>query len=212
MAQAALFKRHTMPALALWPLTAAVVALLALGAGLGYGAWSKSHRFIGTDLGRSIAPGFTLTDQDGRRVSLSDFRGKPVALTFLYSHCPDTCPLIARKLGWALDQMGADAGRVAVVAVSTDPVHDNRASVQSFLQRYGVAGRMEYLTGSPARLQPVWQGYHIAAEELPADTPGGSVLHTAGINVIDQQGRERVYLDGESFLPADLVHDWSLLL
>ena len=186
--------------------------MLALGAGLSYGSWSSSHRLIGTGLQFDVAPGFTLTNQDGRQVSLSDFRGKPVALTFLYSHCPDTCPLIARKLGWALDQIGRDANKVAVVAVSTDPAHDDRLSVQRFLEKYGVAGRMDYLLGSPSQLQPVWQAYHIAAEQLPASTPGGSVLHTAGLYLIDQQGRERVYLDGGDFLPSDLIHDWKLLL
>lgn len=213
MAQAGLLKRPFDLRPLLWPLVAlAGVALLALGAGLAYGSWSSSQRFIGTDLQLDSAPGFTLVNQDGRHVSLSDFRGKPVVLTFLYSHCPDTCPLIARKLGWALDQMGPDASKVAVVAVSTDPNHDDRLSVQSFLQKYGMAGRMDYLLGSPGQLQPVWQAYHVAAEQLPAGSPGGDVLHTAGLYVIDQQGRQRVYLDGDDFLPSDLVDDWRLLL
>src|SRR5579883_1087073 len=67
----------------------------------------------GTDLGSTNAPDFRLTDQFGNAVSLSQFRGHPVVLTFLYTHCPDQCPLIADKIHLALEKVGSRAAILA---------------------------------------------------------------------------------------------------
>ena len=193
----------------LWPLLAVVgVALLALGAGLGYGAWSKAHSLIGTSLHGDPAPNFTLIDQTGRQVSLADFRGKPVVLTFLYTHCPDVCPIIADKLRSASDKLGAGSSKVAIVAITTDPAHDDRLSIERFSQQHGMTGRWSYLIGSPGQLEPVWKSYYVAAQPIAGD----QVLHTAAVYVIDKQGRERAYLDGGDFLPDELVHDLNMLI
>src|SRR5947209_8914395 len=88
----------------------------------------------GTDLGSQPAPDFRLTDQFGKRVSLSQFRGKPVVLTFLYTHCPDVCPLTAEKLHTTVLDLGKDASRVAVIAISMDPKGDTRGAVVNFSQ------------------------------------------------------------------------------
>src|SRR5712692_7361094 len=124
-----------------------IVAALALVVGLGFGRWSSSHRLVGTSLGGVEAPGFTLTNQDGQRVSLADFRGKPVVLTFLYTHCPDVCPIIADKLHSATDKLGADRSKVAIVAITTDPTHDDRLSIERFSEQHGMTGKWSYLIG-----------------------------------------------------------------
>jgi len=154
------------------------------------------------------APGFTLINQDGRQISLSDFRGKPVVLTFLYTHCPDVCPIIADKLRTASDQLGPDASKAAILAITTDPSHDDRLSIQRFSDEHGMTGRWNYLVGSPGQLEPLWKAYYVAAQLLS----DSSVMHTAAIYVIDKGGRERVYIDGGDFAPADVVHDVRLLM
>src|SRR5215470_1019174 len=65
----------------------------------------------GADLGGAAAPNFRLSDQFGNPISLSQFQGKPVVLTFLYTHCPDTCPLIADKLHLTLTKLGSDSSK-----------------------------------------------------------------------------------------------------
>src|SRR5229473_5572613 len=93
----------------------------------------------GTDLGGTPAPDFHLTDQFGKPISLSQFQGKPVILTFLYTHCPDACPLTAEKLHAAMQSLGSQAQQVGVLAVSTDPKGDTKAAVLTFSK----AHRME---------------------------------------------------------------------
>src|SRR5690242_14255293 len=82
----------------------------------------------GTGMGGSPAPNFRLTDQFGKSVSLAQFRGKPVVLTFLYTHCPDICPLTAEHLHSTMLELGKDAQNVAILAVSTDPLRDDQAA------------------------------------------------------------------------------------
>src|SRR5438067_13499228 len=77
----------------------------------------NSSGLQGTDLGGVPAPDFRLTDQYGKSVSLSQFKGKPVVVTFLYTHCPDQCPLTAEKLHAVMQSLGSDAQRVGVLAV-----------------------------------------------------------------------------------------------
>ena len=209
MAEVSVLKRRPGLPLFVWPLVAlAGVAVLALGAGLGYGVWSKSHSLIGTSMRMDPAPNFTLINQQGQQVSLADFRGKPVVLTFLYTHCPDVCPIIADKLRNATNKLGADASKVTILAVTTDPTHDDRLSIERFSEQHGMTGRWTYLIGSPSQLEPVWKSYYVAAQLLPST----EVIHTAAVYVIDKQGRERVYLDGGDFLPDELVHDLRLLM
>src|SRR5206468_9646600 len=70
----------------------------------------------GTDLGGTPAPNFRLTDQFGKSISLSQFQGEPVILTFLYTHCPDACPLTAEKLHAAMQSLGSETQQVGVLA------------------------------------------------------------------------------------------------
>src|SRR4029077_10929143 len=85
----------------------------------------------GTDLGSTAAPDFHLTDQLGKPIALSQFRGEPVVLTFLYTHCPDVCPITAETLHTTQAQLGKDAARVTMLAVSVDPKGDTQTAVQA---------------------------------------------------------------------------------
>lgn len=166
----------------------------------------RASSLVGTGLNGTPAPPFSLIDQDGQQVSLEQFRGKPVALTFLYTHCPDACPLIADELRQATDILGPDVGKVAILAVSTDPRHDDRASALNFGQVHGMASRWHYLLGSPEQLNPVWKSYYIGV------TPGESeVMHSEAVFLIDKTGRERVLL-GLPFSAKDLAGDLRKLL
>lgn len=102
------------------------------------------------------APTFSLKDASGRPFSLVGACGQVVLLTFLYTHCPDVCPLIATKLQVTLGQLGSDAEQVRVVAVSVDPVGDTPASVAQFSAAHQMTGKWVYLLGSLDQLAPVW--------------------------------------------------------
>ncbi len=136
------------------------------------------------------APGFTLTDQFGRTVSLSSLRGHEVVLAFIDSRCETVCPLTAAVLRSALQRIGpADAGRVELVAVNADPAATRVADVYRFSQETGMLHEWRYLTGSPQQLKAIYAAYqvYVCVER------DGAVVHTAAIYLIDPRGRERLY-------------------
>jgi len=171
---------------------------------------ANSSGLQGTDLGGVPAPNFRLTDQFGRPVSLAQFKGKPVVLTFLYTHCPDQCPLTAEKLHAVMLSLGSDAQRVGVVAVSTDPRRDTTAAALNFSQVHRMENYWHYLLGTESELSPVWSSYSVYAAPTPTST-GGSVAHTTAVYIIDKQGRERVFF-GSDFTSAQLTKDLQILL
>ncbi len=179
------------------------VILLALA------ACSQTATLKGTDLGKDPAPDFQLTDENGKTVALSGLRGRVVVLTFLYTTCPDVCPLIADHLRLANEQLGSAPDKVAFVAVSVDPEHDTPAAIQIFDGQHRLNGTLIYLNGPRALLQRVWSDYYIASE-ANADSPEG-IAHSTRVIVIDKAGKQRVNLDSD-FDPSDLAYDVRALL
>src|SRR5689334_995495 len=108
-------------------------------------ACSKPPPLAGTDLGATPAPDFALADQNGETVQLAALRGRPVVLTFLFTQCPDVCPLTADKLRKTADLLGPSADQVAFVAVSTDPPHDDAAAAKAFVEQHRLTGRLRFL-------------------------------------------------------------------
>jgi protein SCO1 len=143
------------------------------------------------------APQFRLRDQDGRTVSMGDYRGRAVVVTFVYSHCRDTCPAQVQAIRGALDRLGHD---VPVLAVSVDPAHDTPDSARRFLLQQHVTGRVRFLLGTHAQLQPVWRGYGIAPQRRGLE-------HSAYVVLVDRHSRQRVGFPGSQLTPEDLEHD-----
>jgi protein SCO1/2 len=162
----------------------------------------------GTDLGSIPAPDFQLKDQFGNPISLAQFKGKPVVLTFLYTHCPDVCPLTAEKLHTTMQSLGKNTQQVAVLAVSMDPKGDTASAAQNFSKVHKLGDYFHYLLGTHNELAPVWASYSVDAQ---AATSNGTVSHSSAIYVIDKQGRERVLLDN-GFSSSQLAADLKILL
>ena len=138
------------------------------------------------------APAFSLTDQDGRAVTLASLRGKVVLLTFLDpARARSDCPLIAQEFRQAGQLLAADTAQVELVAINYNPVNTQVSYIQAFDRQEGLAGvpNWLYLTGTPAQLQQVWRHYGVPqAEILPA---GSMVGHGDYAFVIDQAGHMR---------------------
>ncbi len=140
------------------------------------------------------APGFGLTDQHGRQVTLASLRGKVVLLAFLDPMCVTDCPLEAQEFRQAGQLLGADARRVELVAINLNPLYNGVSYIQAFDREEGLAGVPDwlYLTGSPALLRQAWRSYGIADQALP----GGAMLgHSDVAFVIDRGGLVREELD-----------------
>ena len=162
---------------------------------------ASSSGFDGAPIPPSpLAPGFTLTDQDGRAVSLSSVHGRVAVLAFLYSTCGATCTLIAQQIRGALDELPHP---VPVLIVSADPATDTPASVARFLAKVSLTGRAQYLSGSSAQLRPVWRAYRVH----PASAGRATFNRFAFLLLLDARGRERVLFEPEQLTPEALAHD-----
>jgi len=137
----------------------------------------------------AAAPSFRLRDQADRIVGPQDDRGHWTAVTFLYTNCPDVCPLIANQLAAA---QRADPD-LRVIAVSVDPKRDTRAAIRRFLAAHHTGPRFRFVRGDRAELRPVWAAYHVAS--LPGSS--GTVSHSAVTLLVDPKGKERVLFDAQ---------------
>jgi protein SCO1/2 len=183
----------------------ALVATLSL---VGCGSAEQHPHFAGGVLEHPAPPpDFTLRDQRGRAVHLQALRGKVVLLTFLYTHCPDVCPITAANLNTALQRLGGERSRVVVLAVSVDPVGDTHASVLSFIRRHRLLPQFHYLTGRRATLERVWRMYNVVAVRRGP----GDVDHTLYTLLVDRSGTGRVLFDVKA-TPAAVAHDVRQLL
>ena len=156
------------------------------------------------------APAFTLTAQDGRRVSLADCRGKVVAVTFIYTSCVDACPLLTAKMAGLQKRLGPHFGpKVFFVSITVDPERDTPAVLRRYAEGHGVnpAG-WAFLTGSPEEIREVARGYGIYYRKQA----GGDVDHSFLTSVVDQQGILRVQYAGIRFDPDELLRDIQALV
>jgi protein SCO1/2 len=156
------------------------------------------------------APNFTLTATNDRAVSLRDLRGAVVVVTFIYTRCADTCPLLTTKLVAVQRALGGDAeGAVAFVAVTVDPRRDTPAVLRQYARRHGADGTgWSFLTGAPAAVRDVTNRYGVYARRAA----GGDVDHTFLTSIVDRQGTLRVQYVGVAFDTDEMLGDIRSLL
>lgn len=158
----------------------------------------------GTVSPRRAAPPLVLKDVDGNTVDIRSFAGSPVLVTFVYSHCPDVCPLIMSNMRQARIDAGAAGRRTRVIAVSVDPEGDTPQAVRSFLAQRRVAGFVHYLIGTRAELEPVWTAWNVATQ-VPKTDPE-LVEHSALIYGVTASG-ELATAYPVGFKAADMARD-----
>jgi protein SCO1/2 len=147
------------------------------------------------------APDFSLRDEQGKPVSMRSLRGRPVVVTFLYTHCQDTCPITAQTIRGALDDLGHD---VPALAISVDPPNDTPSSARKFLAEQRASGRIRFVLGSRAQLRKLWKGYAITPQRVTQE-------HMARITLVDARGLQRVGYPTSEATPERLAHDLRLL-
>jgi protein SCO1 len=193
---------------------AGAVALVAIGATPGGKARSEARAddfdAAAVLTPATTAPALELRNYLGQPVSIDSYRGKAVLVTFLYTNCPDICPLITSNLRVALNLLGAkEAAKVQVIAVSVDPRGDTPKAVAAFLARHEMTGRMQYLVGSAKELARAWKAWGVGSER-DADQPQ-FINHTGVIYGITASGK-RLTLYDSSFEPSEIAHDVPLLV
>ncbi len=154
---------------------------------------SANQSYGGTQLD-DIASDFRLTDQIGSDVSLSDFRGKVVVLTFMDSQCKDTCPITGAHFRKAYKQLNQnEASQVVFLGINVNVKANAVADVLETTQAWHMdeIPSWHFLTGEAEALEPVWKDYDITVQPLP---DGSGIMHTPGTFLIDPSRQKRWYL------------------
>ena len=151
------------------------------------------------------APSFALTSQDGTPATLTELRGKVVAVTFVYTGCPDICPLLTAKMVRVQDELGPKFGtKVAFVSITLDPEHDTSQVLREYADLFGARREgWTFLTGTSESIRDVAHRYGVYFRR----NQDGSVEHTQLTTLVDPVGDMRVQYLGARFDPEELRHD-----
>jgi cytochrome oxidase Cu insertion factor (SCO1/SenC/PrrC family) len=145
---------------------------------------------LGTSLGSKPAPDIKLVNQFGQPMSLSQFRGRVVMLSFEDSECTTVCPLTTQAMVLAKELLGKAGNSVQLLGVDANPDAIKVADVMDYSRVHVMINQWDFLTGSLAQLKSVWQSYDIAVQ-----IESGQIDHTPALYVIDAQGRlQKIYL------------------
>lgn len=180
------------------------VLLVAL---LGFGGTAFAHKSAKEARLPQIgaAPEFTLTDIDGKKLSLADLRGQVVALTFIFTRCTDTCPMLTAKLVSIQRKLStALKPKVFFAAITVDPERDTPDVLKRYAQAHSAdPARWAFLTGTREEIAEVTRGYGIYNKKQTK----GDVDHTFLTSLIDAEGTLRVQYLGWRFKPEEFSAD-----
>ena len=193
-----------------------VFLLLALATGLLGGCdrlspSANKEPFKAVDItGAEYARELSLTDPDGKRRTLDDFKGKVTLVFFGYTQCPDVCPTTMAELAKVKQDLGKDGERVQGVFVSVDPERDTAEVLKAYTGSFGPG--FIGLRGTPDEIKTAARNFKVFYAKVPGKTEGSYTMdHTAGTYVFDAQGRVRLFVRYGSGADA-LRHDLKLLL
>lgn len=149
-------------------------------------------------------PDFTLTDQNGAKVRLAQFRGEPLGVTFLYTTCPDVnaCPMTMAKVS-KLDAMLRQKKFGHLLVVTVDPEHDTPSVLRDYAEKAGAdAKRWSFLTGAPSDVANVASRFGVLYVRK-----GAQLLHQQAVAVVDPEGRLATISYGENWEPEQILRD-----
>lgn len=140
-----------------------------------------------TSQGTMFGGPFTLTDTNGRSVTEASLKGRPHAIFFGFTRCPEVCPTTLSSLTRLHEALGKDAQRLQIVFVSVDPGHDTPASLGTYLAAFPVP--VTGLTGTPAQLAQIQKGYGVYVKKVPLEGGDYTIDHTATVYLMDARGQ-----------------------
>jgi len=160
--------------------------------------------------GADYAKDFSLTDHNGQRRSLQDFRGKVVVVFFGFTQCPDVCPTSLAELAEVKKQLGADGDKLQAIFVTVDPERDTAPVLKAYMANFDPS--FLALRGTPEELAAMAKDFKVYYKKVEGKTPTSYTMdHSAASYVYDPQGRLRLYTRYGSGAQA-LASDIRLLL
>ncbi|TIW74210.1 MAG: SCO family protein [Mesorhizobium sp.] len=159
---------------------------------------------------KGAAPDFTLISQDHKPVTLHDFRGKVVAIAFIYTYCTDVCPMLTAHMASVQEKLGSAFGpKIAFISITVDPERDTPDVLKEYAQNFGADLKgWSFLTGDPAVVREVGRKYGVIAKKVA----NGDVDHTLLTSLVDPNGILRVQYLGVRFDLEEFRDDLVSLL
>lgn len=127
---------------------------------------------------------FSLLDGDGKPVTEATLRGRPVAMFFGFTHCPDVCPTTLAEAATWLEALGPDGKDLRFVFVSVDPERDTPEVLKSYIAAFDP--RVTALTGSSEQVDAMIKAYRVYARKVPLEGGGYTMDHTAGVYLMNR--------------------------
>ena len=205
------------------------VSGLVLLTSVGYAGWSRSQAQSLEDFGE--APAFELTDHLERAVRSEELRGKVVVANFVYTNCPDICPLLSLRMKWLQERLRQEqllGSRVQLLSFTVDPARDTPSVLRGYAERFQAdPGAWWFLTGPEDVLVPlIHKRFYLAVQTIPALGPSPSgghdhgeeprnpyeMMHSGRFALIDRQWRVRAWYDGQDLDLDRVLRDVRQLL
>lgn len=130
-----------------------------------------------------------LTDQSGAPFRAARLAGRPYALFFGFTHCPDICPTTLLQMSHLLQQLGADADRLTILFVTVDPERDTAEALKSYLTSFDP--RIIALTGAPEQIKSVAAAWKAVYDRIDEGNSSYTIAHSAHVYLMDLSGRQR---------------------
>jgi protein SCO1/2 len=130
---------------------------------------------------------FALTDHRGRAVTEADFRGKPVAIFFGFTHCPDVCPTTLGEMTGLIEALGPAADRVHWLFVSVDAGRDTPETMAAYLEAFD--RRILGLSGTEAQVEQAARSFRVYYRRVALEGGGYTMDHSASLFLLDAAGR-----------------------
>lgn len=185
---------------------------------LAAGCDNGKPQFRHTDVsGADYAKGFALTDHNGKKITLADYKGKVVTVFFGFTQCPDVCPTALAEMREVVAKLGPDGAKLQVLFITVDPERDTQALLAQYVPAFHPA--FIGLYGDAQTTAAVARDFKVFYQKVPGKAPGSyTVDHSAGTYVFDPQGRLRLFVrpapagEAASVSADRLVSDIRLLL
>ena len=167
---------------------------------------------------------FSLTKTDGNMTNLSDYDGQVLVVSFIYSRCPDVCPVVSSNLRWISQELAGDYGtNFSIISITVDPWWDSQYNLNQYATLRNLS--WPHLTGDVAVLEPVWEAFHVGLQTYANNTyeddsnntsgrhhPDYLVDHSTATIILDKDHQQRVRWDDLDWEPTLFVEDLQLLM
>ncbi len=157
--------------------------IFVMAAGVG---WLTFNWYTTQNTARAFGAPFTLVDMQGAEITETAFRGKPSALFFGFTHCPEVCPTTLYELDGWLDQLGAEGEKVQAYFVTVDPERDTAEMMNTYVSN--VSDRIVGITGEPDKVFDMARSFGIYWKKVELEGGDYTLDHTASVILLDRAG------------------------